>query len=108
VFIVAGGLFEGTPEFLGAGIAVPRANFKIVVVVDRGQGAADVTPATTAYAVIMPNTIDVSGTAWSHYLVSIDEVERQSGYDFLRQVPQETQALLEARLPVTFQSEARD
>lgn len=101
VFIVAGGLFDGAPELLGTGIAVPRANFKIVVVVDRGQGAADVTAATTAYAAIMPNTVDVSGIAWSRYLVSIDEVERQSGYDFLSQVPNETQALLEARLPVT-------
>jgi endonuclease G len=101
VFIVAGGLFDGAPELLPTGIAVPRANFKIVVVVDRGQGAADVTPATTAYAVIMPNTVDVSGTAWSRYLVPIDDVERQSGYDFLSQVPNGTQALLEARLPAT-------
>jgi endonuclease G len=98
VFIVAGGLFDGAPELLGSGIAVPRANFKIVVAVDRGAGAADVTPATTTYAVIMPNTVDVSGTAWPRYLVSIDDVERQSGYDFLSQVPAETQALLEARL----------
>jgi endonuclease G len=97
VFIVAGGLFDGAPELVGCGIAVPRANFKIVVAVDRGAGAADITPATTTYAVIMPNTVDVSGTAWPRYLVSIDDVERQSGYDFLSQVPAETQALLEAR-----------
>lgn len=99
LFIVAGGLFDEPPERLGSGVAVPRANFKIVLAVDRGQGAADVTPATTLYSVIMPNTVDVAGTAWPRYLVSIDEIERQTGYDFLSQVPADTQALLEGRLP---------
>ena len=100
LFIVAGGLFDEAPEILGTGVAVPRANFKIVLAVDRGEGASDVTPTTTVYSVIMPNTVDVAGTAWPRYLVSIDEIERQTGYDFLSQVPAETQALLEARLPV--------
>jgi endonuclease G len=99
VFIVAGGLFDVAPEVLPGGEAIPRANFKIIVVLERGQGAADVTPATASYAVIMPNTRSVAGTAWSEYLVAIDDVERQSGYDFLSRVPARTQAALEAARP---------
>jgi endonuclease G, mitochondrial len=99
VFIVAGGLFDVAPRVLPGGEAIPRANFKIVVVLERGQRAADVTPATSSYAVIMPNSAAVAGTDWSEYLVAIDDVERESGYDFLSRVPTETQAILEAARP---------
>jgi endonuclease G len=96
LYIVAGGLFDPMPASLPGGEAIPRASFKIIVVLARGQGAADVTPATTTYAVIMPNRIDVAGTSWSDFLVAIDEIELQSGYDFLPQVATATQAVLEA------------
>ena len=99
VFFVAGGIFDVAPEVLSGGEAIPRASFKIIIVLERGQGAADVTPATTSYAVIMPNKRSVAGVPWSEYLVPIDEVERQSGYDFLSRIPTETQAVLEAALP---------
>jgi endonuclease G, mitochondrial len=97
VFIVAGGLFDHEPLTLPGGEEVPRANFKIIVVLDPGQGSGDVTPASDIYAVIMPNDNRVSGTNWSQYLVSIDEIERQSGYDFLSSVPAATQKAIESR-----------
>jgi endonuclease G len=101
VFIVAGGLFGGTDSqvVIGPGIAVPRATFKVLVVLERGQGAADVSIATTVYAVIMPNAASVSGTTWQQYLVSVDEVERESGYNFLSRVAEGIQQVIEARLP---------
>jgi endonuclease G len=97
VFIVAGGLFDVGAPAIGPGIAVPRASFKVLVILDRGLGAADVTEATSSVAVIMPNVASVTGTPWEDYLVSVDEVERQSGYDLLSRVPEAVQRALEAR-----------
>ncbi|MCW2749907.1 MAG: sugar-non-specific nuclease NucA [Aeromicrobium sp.] len=97
VFLVAGGLFDAASPTLAGGEVVPRANFKIIVVLDRGAGAGAVNESTTTYAVIMPNSTTVSGTRWPDYLVSIDEVESQSGYDFLSSVPEDIQRRLEAR-----------
>lgn len=98
VFVVAGGLFDAAPASLAAGEAIPGANFKIIVVLDRGGGAGAVNEETTTYAVIMPNSLSVSGTRWRAYLVSIDEIERQSGYDFLSLVPEDIQRRLEGRI----------
>jgi endonuclease G len=96
VLIVAGGLFDAPPETLPSGVAIPRANFKIIVVLRREETAADVTWSTTTYAVIMPNRATVAGVSWTHYLVAIDQIERETGYDFLSRVSTDTQALLEA------------
>jgi endonuclease G len=98
IFLVAGGLFDAAPTRLAGGEAVPRASFKVMVVLERGTGAGAVNEATTTFAVIMPNTEDVARTDWSDYLVSIDEVERQSGYDFLSLVAPGVQRGLEARV----------
>jgi len=95
LFVVAGGVFDEQPATLASGIAVPRASFKVIVALAPGEDAADVTASTTTYAVIMPNSADVAGTRWFDHLVSIDEVERQSGYDFLTRVAPDTQARLE-------------
>ena len=96
VFVVAGGIFDSASAILAGREAVPRATFKVIVVLDRGAGAGAVSDRTTTYAVIMPNSTAVSGTRWSQYLVSIDEVERQSGYDFLSGVPEAIQRVIEA------------
>ena len=96
LFVVAGGVFDEQPATLASGIAVPRASFKIIVALGPGEDAADVTASTTTYAVIMPNSAAVSGTRWFDHLVPIDEVERQSGYDFLTGVAPATQTALEA------------
>jgi endonuclease G len=66
-------------------------------VLDRGAGADAVDATPTTYAVIMPNSTTVSGTRWPEYQVSIDEVERQTGYDFLTLVPETIQRSVEAR-----------
>jgi endonuclease G len=95
--ILAGGLFDTPAPTIGPGIAVPRASYKILVVLRPGQGAASVTAETAVYAVVMPNAPAVSGTPWQQYLVSVDEVEGVSGYDFLGAIPPAVGATLEAR-----------
>lgn len=96
LFVVAGGVFDEPPATLASGVAVPRASFKIIVALGPGEDAADVTASTTTYAVIMPNSAAVAGTRWFEHLVAIDEIERQSGYDFLTGLAPDTQAALEA------------
>lgn len=94
LLIVAGGLFDAVTPAAGAQIAVPRASYKILVVLEHG---AAVSTDTAVYAVIMPNSAEVSGTRWPQYLVTVDEIERASGYDFLAAIPASVADHLEAR-----------
>jgi len=94
--IIAGCIFSTEPVKIGPGVDVPTANFKIIVALEPGQGATDVTASTPVYAVIMPSKAEVGGTKWYQYTVSVDEVERQSGYDFLRDVPDGVENVIEA------------
>jgi endonuclease G len=68
-----------------------------VVALSPGQGVSGVTVDTTLYAVIMPNQTAVSGTHWQDYLVSVDDIERETGYDFMNRVPDAVTQILEAR-----------
>ena len=99
LYIVAGGVYDTDPKMIGHGIAVPRATFKIVVLLRRGQGARDVTAATPTLAVEMPNERGVGGRGWTEFVTSIDRVEEDTGYDFLTEVPVDVQAVIEARAP---------
>jgi endonuclease G len=96
VYLVAGGLFGPSPATIGPGIPVPRASYKILVVLRPGQGPTSVTAETEVYAVMMTNAPEVAGTRWPQYLVSVDELERASGYDFLTAVPPAIAGVLEA------------
>jgi len=97
LFVVAGGIF-GTPfETIGNGVAVPTANFKIIVVLSSGQGPRDVNERTPVLAVLMPNRRGVGDHDWTEYLTSVDAVERASGYDFLSAIPEHVQRVIEAR-----------
>jgi endonuclease G len=97
LYIVAGGLFDAAPPTIGPGVVVPRASYKILVVLEPGQNAASVTTLTPVYAVVMPNDPVVSGTRWQQHLVTVDEIEGASGYDFLGAIPAEIGLVLEAR-----------
>jgi endonuclease G len=98
LYIVAGGIFDAEPKTIGHGVEVPRANFKIIVELDHGQGAGDVTPTTRAVAVIMPNEATASVHEWTDYLTSVDRVEAATGYDFLPAVSEPVQREIEARV----------
>ena len=55
LFIVAGGIFDTHYRSVGHGVAVPKANFKIIVALRQGQSASDVKSETKTIAVVMPN-----------------------------------------------------
>jgi len=99
VFIIAGGVFGASPRTIGpSNVAVPDASYKIIVSLDAGQRAADVTTATAVLAVIMPNQPGVSKKPWQQYAVSVDDVERATGYDYLSRVATAVQQVIEARV----------
>src|SRR6478752_3457453 len=101
VYVVAGGIYDSNSGTIGGGaVAVPRASYRVTIVVERGQGPNDVTMATPVVAVEMPNDSSVKGHPWSEFRVSADQVERDSGYDFLAALPDDIEARLEGSAPV--------
>ncbi len=99
LYVVAGGVFSAPFPTIGNGVAVPAANFKIVVVLNQGQGPSDVDESTQVLAVLMPNTPGVGDREWTEYLTSVDAIEQASGYDFLNAVSERVQRVIEARTP---------
>jgi endonuclease G len=97
VYLVAGGIFLEPSRRLRTGIAVPRANFKVVVSLEPGQSRPTIDHATKSFAVVMPNDDSIERTQWTSHLTTIDEVERQSGYDLLSAVESGLQEALESR-----------
>jgi len=97
LYIVAGGVFGVSFPTIGNGVAVPAANFKIVVVLSRGQVASDVDENTEVLAALMPNQQGVGDRQWTEYLTSVDAIERASGYDFLNAIPERVQRVIEGR-----------
>lgn len=98
LYIVAGGVFGAPFSTIGNGVAVPIANFKIMVMLAPGQGSSDVDENTEVLAVQMPNQRGVGEHAWTEYLTTVDAIEQASGYDFLNAVPERVQRAIEARL----------
>ncbi len=99
LFVVAGGLFGPEPKRIGPGIAVPRACFRITVVLGAGEGPSDVTDSTPVLGAIFTNDDSAKGHDWEEFRVPIDEIEQRTGYDFLSRLEDGVEARLEARAP---------
>lgn len=98
VFLVAGPVFGATSQFVGAGVPVPTATFKVAVIVDGAAAAvASVGPSTRVIAVLVPNTASVNGN-WRSYRVTVRALEQATGLDFLSDVPRAVQDVVETRL----------
>lgn len=88
VWVLAGPVFGAKPRTLKGGAAVPEAFFMIVI--DESDGR------TRAQAFVFPQETPAGADA-ARYLVSIDEVERRTGLDFLHELPDAAENALEAR-----------
>jgi endonuclease G len=97
LIIVAGPIFAASPQHIGAGVAVPSAMFKVMVLFDGAPGVSSVTASTTVYAAVVPNSLVAAGP-WRAYQTTVREVERQAGLDLLSDVPLAVQDQLETRL----------
>lgn len=105
LFVVAGGIFDRVPPRIGKRpleterVAVPAFSYKIVVVLEHGQRAKDVTPDTPVLATIMPNVRTVAAAGYPAFATSIRAVETATGYDFDGRVDKSVQDALEAQAP---------
>lgn len=105
LYIIAGGNGKGGTGTRGLAteigknkVSVPATLWKIVVVLDRpGLGNRGVTEKTRVIAVNMPNTTGIQRKSYKDYLTTVDELERLTGYDFLSDVPEAIQKVIEAK-----------
>jgi endonuclease G len=88
VWVVVGPVFEPRAEKLRNGTVVPEAFFKIVI--DESDGRV------RTQAFIFPQATPAGAEA-GRYAVSIDEVERRTGLDFLHELPDAAEDALEAK-----------
>ncbi len=102
--IVAGGVFDKAPRTIGHNVGVPRALYKIIVRLARGQKPSDLREGADLIAVVMPNDSSAGERAWTDFATTVADVEHQTGYAFLSALPPSVRADLESRpirLPVT-------
>lgn len=83
---------DGTYE-----ISVPSDVWKLVLVVDPGQEITDITPDTLAFGVYIANDSSALGRDWKLDMIPVDDLEEITQYDFLNNIPQEIQNVIEAR-----------
>jgi len=91
---------NGYRESLAGGkVVVPASLWKVIVVLPIGTvDARRVTEETRVITVRIPNIQAAADQSWDRYRISLDELERQTGYDFLRNVPESVQRVIESRV----------
>lgn len=89
---------NGVVQTLASGkLTVPAALWKVIVVLPVGSNDLQrVSAQTRVIAIWMPNNNQVGDDKWSNYRVSVDEIEQQTGYDLLSNVPTSVQQVIEA------------
>ena len=115
VYVIAGGLYaENAPTLKNEGkVAIPDYTWKVAVVMDGGKGVANVTSTgdVQVFAIKMPNlttpsvpasAVGIRNTPWQQYAVTVDQIERETGYDLLGKLPNQVEVLVESgtRAPV--------
>lgn len=102
LYILAGGTYSVSPGTLnGAGkVTIPQSEWKIVVILLRGQTLADVHSAADirVIAVNMPNITGIQGNGWQMYKTTVDAIEAATGYDFLASLPDAIENAVEAAI----------
>ena len=93
LYLVAGG--EGIARKIAESkVVVPKFTWKVILILD--SPSEDVTPQNArTLAVWIPNSEAVRNTDWQQYIVSVDEVEKRTGYDFFANLPRGIERQLE-------------
>jgi endonuclease G len=80
-------------------IAVPAENWKVITVLDRqGLGIQGINANTRTIAVMIPNDSNVKGKGWKSFRVPVKKVERETGLNFLSNVPSQVQQVIESKV----------
>jgi len=89
----------GTTNTIDAGrVTVPRQIWKVLIAIP--QGSNDVARVTTSSRIIAINTPNINNlnTNWGVYRTSVDAIESATGYDLFSALPDDIEAVLEARI----------
>lgn len=98
LFIIAGGYGEKGAIAKGK-VIPPQHLWKIIVVMgETDLGINGIFENTRVIAVDIPNQQGIKTDAWQQYQVTIDTLEKNTGYDFLANVPEPVQNILESRV----------
>lgn len=97
LFIIAGGIYHSGYTMIGNNVAVPDSCFKIVVILNKGEGLSDVKKSTKIIAVVMPNEDGIRKENWENYTTTVRRIEWSTGYNFLSDVPQDIQDVIESK-----------
>ena len=98
VYVVAGVWGDqGTVKDEGK-VVIPESVWKVAVIMDRNEGLEDVDDAGDfqLVAVDMPNVAGIRSTPWQSFQVTVDSIERASGYDLLALLPDHVEWIVEA------------
>lgn len=80
-------------------VTVPRYLWKVILILPEGtDDVRRVNPYTRVIAVKMPNRKNVNRRPWWEYKVTVDALERLTGYDFFSNVDDDVEEVIEARL----------
>lgn len=87
VWVFTGPIFDDVIETLPSGVEIPDAFYKIVVDEDNGL------PRVLSF--VIPQNVQ-AGTQLTSWLTSVDEIERETGFDFFSDIPHFTDEIEEA------------
>lgn len=80
-------------------MVVPESVWKVIVILPIGTDDVNrINEETRVIAVNIPNKQTITNTKWSEYRLSVDDLEKITGYDFLSNVPTAIQKTLESRM----------
>ncbi len=91
LYIIAGG--EGKEKTIAGKVTVPKYNWKVILILDKPGGKV-----TETIGFWIPNDDTVARSDWKDYIVSVDEIERRTGYNFFSSVPNSIQNKVESKV----------
>ncbi len=90
----------GEQERLKNKVTAASNCWKIVAVAPRGKQVSDLDRRMRIIAVDMPNIDGIENERWERYKTTIREIEMRTGFDFLHDLPQDSQDRLETRMEI--------
>ncbi|WP_228492044.1 DNA/RNA non-specific endonuclease [Prolixibacter sp. NT017] len=105
IYIIMGSYGEGGTGYYGTtvntidngNIAVPSHIWKIAVMLKTGDNdLSRIDSTTTVLAVNTPNTNNIDAD-WTQYIVTVRDIEKATGYNFLSELPQSVQDAIETK-----------
>lgn len=89
IYIVSGPVFKTKPiKKIGKGLSIPDQFFKVVLCIDSEE--------PKAIGFIYDNSDPIDGDKLDSHVLSVDEIEKITGYDFFSALPDEVENFIEA------------